>query len=78
MPLSDWSDAELLEAIADKYDQIATVAKNLNLLAKGVGLPTNVRAREELMDSNMKFMVLLQGHAADLELERERRRRPPR
>jgi hypothetical protein len=78
MPLSDWTDAELLEAIADKYDQIATVAKNLNLLAKGVGLPTNVRAREELMDSNTKFMVLLQGHVVDLELERERRRQPPR
>jgi hypothetical protein len=78
MPLSDLSDAELLEAIADKYDQIATVAKNLYQLAKGGGLPTNVRAREELMDSNMKFMVFLQGHAADLGLERERRRRPSR
>lgn len=76
MWFSDVSDAELLEAIADQYDQIATVAKNLSLIAKGIGFPTDVRARDELLDSNRKFIVLLQGHAADLELERERRRRP--
>jgi len=78
MPFADRSDAELLEEIGDQYDQISTVAKNLSLIAKGIGLPTDLPAREKLMESNRNFMVLLQGRAAELERERERRRRPPR
>jgi hypothetical protein len=73
MRFSNMTDNDLWRGMAASNEAMVTLAKSQSELAEGRGLPSDFKAREQLMFSNIRMMAKLRQEHDEYFTELQRR-----